>query len=100
MEKDILDAMEIELIKAGRIPGPPTPPLSRTVQECDVASWISTYPHYHMDERGFLVKCYANCRTLLMNWQFWAGLTLGFPVEHLVWEKLWPFSLVTKLFGL
>ena len=57
-------------------------------------------PHYHITERGVLVRCYHGTRSLLTNWQFWAGLTLGFPVEHLIWEKLWPFSLVTQWLGL
>lgn len=77
--------------------------------------WIATEPcpelsalytacvakvHYHKDERGFLVRCYHNGRSLLTNWQFWAGLTLGFPLEHLMWERLWPFSAVTHWLGL
>lgn len=39
-------------------------------------------------------------RHTLLRWQFWAGLTLGFPLEHFLWEKLWPFTLVTKWLGL
>ena len=56
--------------------------------------------HYHQTKEGLLVRCYHSSRALLTNWQFWAGMTLGFPVEHLIWEKLWPFSLVTRWFGL
>lgn len=53
-------------------------------------------PHYHTNEKGFAIACYHKCKTMLMNWQFWAGLTLGFPIEHLLWEKVWPFNLVTE----
>lgn len=98
METDILDLMEIELIKAGRIPGPPTAPRGRILKEGEFCE--PKKPHYHIDERGFLVKCYHNGKALLLNWQFWTGLTLGFPLEHLIWEKLWPFSVITKLLGL
>jgi len=59
----------------------------------------NTY-HEHVDKQGIVHRCYHSCRNLLTNWQFWAGLTLGFPVEHLLWEKLWPFYLVTQWFGL
>jgi hypothetical protein len=57
-------------------------------------------PHYHLDERGLLVRCYHNGRALLTNWQFWAGMTLGFPLEHFLWENVWPFKLITDLLGL
>ena len=57
-------------------------------------------PHYHTDEHGLLVKCYHGTRSLLTNWQFWVGLTLGFPLEHLLWEKVWPFSVITDWMGL
>ena len=57
-------------------------------------------PHYHIDEGGFLVRCYHNGRSLLTNWQFWAGLTLGFPVEHFLWEKVPPFMWLTQWLGL
>jgi len=83
--------MEQELIKAGRIPAPPK--IMR-------ADYIPQEPHYHIDDRGFAIKCYHSCKTMLMNWQFWAGLTMGFPLEHLLWEKVWPFYLITKFMGL
>lgn len=56
--------------------------------------------HYHKDEYGLWVKCYHQCRGLLTNWQFWLGLTFGFPLEHLLWEKVWPFYLLTRALGL
>lgn len=31
---------------------------------------------------------------------FWLGLTLGFPLEHLLWEKAPVFSTITRLLGL
>jgi len=39
-------------------------------------------------------------RHTLLRPAFWIGLTLGFPLEHLLWEKLWPFDMVTKWLGL
>lgn len=59
-----------------------------------------TKPHYHMDEYGTLVKCYHACKSTFFSLGFWAGLTLGFPVEHWLWEKVWPFTLITEWLGL
>ena len=56
--------------------------------------------HTHVTEHGVIVRCYHASKELLLRWQFWAGLTLGFPLEHLLWEKVWPFSLLTKWMGL
>jgi hypothetical protein len=57
-------------------------------------------PHFHKDERGVLVRCYHGTKTLLTDYGFWIGLTIGFPIEHFIWEKLWPFTLLTALLGL
>jgi len=57
-------------------------------------------PHFHLAENGVLVKCYHGTRTLLSDYSFWIGLTIGFPIEHFIWEKLWPFTILTKLLGL
>ena len=56
--------------------------------------------HSHVDSRGYLHQCYHMCRNLLTQWQFWLGLTMGFPLEHLLWEKVWPFKLLTQWWGL
>jgi len=56
--------------------------------------------HFHQDEEGIWHKCYHKSRGLLTNLQFWIGLTLGFPVEHLLWEKVWPFYHLTRWWGL
>lgn len=55
------------------------------------------HSHTHTDERGALVKCYHQCVALLTNWQFWLGLTLGFPLEHYLWTKVWPFYEISRL---
>jgi hypothetical protein len=60
----------------------------------------TNHSHTHKDEQGKLVKCYHYCQNVLTNWQFWAGMTLGFPLEHLLWEKVWPFYLISHLLGL
>ena len=39
-------------------------------------------------------------RASVFNLSFWLGLTLGFPLEHFLWEYVWPFKLITKWFGL
>lgn len=56
--------------------------------------------HTHLTEAGTWAKCYHKSKTLLGNWQFWIGLTFGFPLEHLLWEKVYPFSLITHWLGL
>jgi hypothetical protein len=56
--------------------------------------------HFHTDERGVLVKCYHGTKTVLTDYSFWIGLTLGFPFEHLLWEKVWPFKMLTVWLGL
>lgn len=56
--------------------------------------------HTHVNEQGVWVKCYHRCRTSIASPGFWIGLTLGFPLEHLLWEKAWPFKLLTHWWGL
>ena len=58
-----------------------------------------TTAHQHIDEQGLIVKCYHQCKTLF-SWQFWMGTTLGFPLEHFLYEKVWPFKLITVWLGL
>lgn len=56
--------------------------------------------HTHVNERGTLVKCYHECRTLASDWKFWIGMTLGFPLEHALWEHVPGFSHITHWLGL
>jgi hypothetical protein len=56
--------------------------------------------HFHTNERGILVKCYHATSSLIRDWKFWAGVTLSFPLEHWLWERVWPFYLVTHWLGL
>jgi hypothetical protein len=60
--------------------------------------------HVHTTESGKLVKCYHESKALLCSWQFWVGTTLSttfsFPLEHFLYEKVWPFTSITKLLGL
>jgi hypothetical protein len=39
-------------------------------------------------------------RHTLLRPAFWLGLTLGFPLEHLLWEKAPVFSAITRWLGL
>jgi hypothetical protein len=57
-------------------------------------------PHFHPDEHGRLVACYHACRSVATDWKFWLGVTVSFPLEHFLWEKVWPFKLVTAWMGL
>jgi hypothetical protein len=64
---------------------------------CDISGKAH---HIHVDEHGILHRCYHKCRGVVTSFGFWVGLTLGFPVEHYLWEKVWPFTLITKWLGL
>lgn len=59
-----------------------------------------TEPHFHFNELGTMVRCYHEAKNLLTDWRFWIGMTMGFPMEHLLWEKVWPFYLLTSFVGL
>ena len=56
--------------------------------------------HYHKDERGLHVKCYHETRALLTDWRFWVGTMFSFPIEHFLYEKVWPFTFITNWLGL
>lgn len=56
--------------------------------------------HTHVTENGVLVKCYHETKTLFSTWSFWIGMTVGFPIEHFIWEKIWPFTVLSKFLGL
>lgn len=59
--------------------------------------------HTHVNEDGLLVRCYHKCKkatSVLGTWQFWFGMTMGFPFEHFLWEKVPPFSWITHWIGL
>ena len=68
--------------------------------ELETDTKLLAKPHFHKGEKGFMVKCYHESKSLLFNWRFWAGMTLGFPCEHLLWEKVFPFSHITHWLGL
>lgn len=57
-------------------------------------------PHYHVDKQGALHKCYHQCRRAVSDWGFWLGLTVGFPIEHFLYEKVFPFTLISQALGL
>jgi len=57
--------------------------------------------HFHKDEKtGLLVKCFNHCTNLLTDYRFWVGVTISFPIEHFLWEKVWPFYILTHFLGL
>lgn len=61
-------------------------------------------PHYHKDERGFLHRCYHQSVSVLRQPGFWVGnivsTLLGFPFEHYLYDKVYPFTIITKFLGL
>ncbi len=57
-------------------------------------------PHMHENEDGILIKCYHHCKNTIFSFSFLAGITLSFPLEHYLWEKVFPFSLITTWLGL
>lgn len=56
--------------------------------------------HTHVDKNGFLVDCYHSTKNVILSGSFWLGVTLSFPLEHFLWEKVWPFSAITAWMGL
>lgn len=56
--------------------------------------------HTHVDERGRLIKCYHETKAVFLSLSFWAGVTLSFPLEHWLWEKVWPFKVIAIWMGL
>jgi hypothetical protein len=67
----------------------------KTASAMNQARGSKEEPHTHQLPNGMLASCFHKCRSSLFSWQFWAGLTFGFPFEHFIWEKLWPFKLLT-----
>ena len=58
------------------------------------------HAHTHTTDKGLIVTCYHKCRTTILSAGFWAGVTLSFPIEHWLWEKVWPFTAITQWMGL
>jgi hypothetical protein len=56
--------------------------------------------HTHEDETGRLVKCYHECKSLVTDWKFIVGITVSFPIEHVIWEKLPVFRDISAWLGL
>lgn len=60
---------------------------------------MSNHPHTHKDDRGILHVCYHHCKPFL-NWKWWLLTFIAFPLEHAIWEKFWPFTLIAHWLGL
>ena len=56
-------------------------------------------PHYHKTPNG-LVACLHKCKSCLTDLSFWIGVTVSFPLEHVIWEKIPPFNYIARYFGL
>lgn len=66
-----------------------------------------TLPHYHKDEDGILRQCYHVCgnglnnvRKTLLSPAFWIGITVSYPFEHLLWERVPGFSHIAHFLGM
>lgn len=57
-------------------------------------------PHYHYNKEGILIRCYRHCSSLFTDYRFWIGVTISYPLEHFLWEHVWPFKLVMHFLGL
>lgn len=70
------------------------PTRQRTPNECPACDHDPKQKvhHHHRGVRGFVVACYHDGRSLLVQRAFWIGITLGFPIEHFIWEHVPPFS--------
>lgn len=51
-------------------------------------------------DRIFSLRIPHGIRHTILRPAFWLGMTIGFPLEHLIWEKLWPFEVITRWLGL
>lgn len=56
-------------------------------------------PHYH-SHNGILRSCYNHCTDLVTDFRFWIGVTMSYPLEHYLWEHVWPFTLIMNFLGL
>lgn len=56
--------------------------------------------HTHIDKSGILHKCYHECKDTVLNWKFVVGITLSWPLEHALYQYVWPFKLVSKFLGI
>lgn len=56
--------------------------------------------HTHEDESGILVKCYHKTKSILIDYAFWIGVTVSFPIEHFIWTRLPVFSDLAHYLGL
>lgn len=47
--------------------------------------------HTHVTKDGTIVRCYHACRTgvrnTILSVSFWIGMTIGYPIEHALWES-------------
>lgn len=61
---------------------------------------IKVKSHTHLDQYGRVIRCYHETKAVFLSWGFWVGVTFSFPLEHFLWEKVWPLTLLSKLLGL
>lgn len=81
------------------VPAPPTPPPARQIHE-GVGCTSHGTEHFHKAPDGTLVRCYHECKSTIKSAGFWLGVTISFPLEHFLWEHIWPLSILTKFLGL
>ena len=81
------------------------PPQTVTqIEEIAATTEPRTMPHYHKNEDGVLIQCYHSCRkglsSTLGNAAFWIGITVSYPLEHLLWERVPGFSHLAHWLGM
>jgi hypothetical protein len=60
---------------------------------------MKDHEHKHPSKNGFMVTCYHHCRNVLAVPAFWIGITVSYPFEHLLWERVWPFNIIAQALG-
>lgn len=46
--------------------------------------------HYHKSVDGVLTRCFHKCKSIALNPAFWCGVTLTWPLEHVLWVRWIP----------
>jgi len=50
-------------------------------------------------EQG-LQRCFHKCQATVKDVSFWIGITIAFPLEHALWEKVPPLRALAQWLGL
>lgn len=63
-----------------------------------------SFRNLSFEPRPYIVRCCHKMKhgiqSQVFSVGFWLGMTIGFPFEHFLYEKVWPFTWLAKLLGL